>query len=135
MSNKYLEKIAGSAGEYARGVVSPAWMEANIAKKHGKQSPDGVWTNTKAHVKGYLRMGGRGIVHSAAGAGIGAGVGAGIGALAAKVGKFGKDVKVGGQAGAILGAYAGYRAGILHGNAVSLANQNKEMHKKYEDKK
>lgn len=118
MSNIYLEKLSG---DKMRGYISPAWMEHSIAKKNNKEGPKGVMANVGSHVKGTLRVMGRGLVESVAGAGVGAGAGA-LASLALK-----KDPKV----GATIGAGLGQGVGSLSGTFNSLKNQEKGMHKYY----
>jgi len=121
MANIYLEKLANHSGrEFAKGYFSPAWMEHDIAKQHGKKGPQGFKENAKSHLKGILRTNGRAIAESAGGSALGYGAGA----LMHKITK--KN-----PAAALVGGMVGNYAGAVHGAVSSLNNQRKEMHQKY----
>lgn len=124
--NKFLSQIEKMAqdkatlGEIARGYISPAWMENNIAKKHDKEGLKGAGANVKKHLIGGLRQAGRMYAEGAGGGVLGAAVGAGVGALK-------KDPKLGAMVGGLAGAYSG----MMHGGFKSLKNQANEAHQKY----
>jgi hypothetical protein len=127
MTNKYLTLIKeASAGEVLRGSFSPAWMEHNIAGKHGKQGPKGIANNIVSHVTGTVRSQGRSLAEYVAGGAAGAGVGALTGLALKK--KLGPE---GAQAAAMVGGGVGALGGSIHGALKSLSNQAKEMHSKY----
>lgn len=116
----HLEKKA-KADETLRGIISPAWQENHIAKKHGEKGLEGVGANVKKHLTGDLRVVGRSLVEGAAGGWLGRAAGAAAGKLAKK------DPRT----AAALGAMSGYYAGAVHGQIKSLKNQAAEAHAKY----
>lgn len=128
MSNKLLDYLVkeASLGEVGRGLISPVWMEHNIAKKHGKSSDRNSGQELESHVGGLTRA----IIRAnATGLAAGTGVAAG-GALAATLLKK-KNVKP-------LAGHLGRLAvglGTAYGGIKSMSNQSKEMHKKYSDEK
>jgi hypothetical protein len=121
MENKYLTKLAG---DKMRGYISPAWMEHSIAKKEGEQGPKGVVANVGSHVKGGLRIVGRGTVE-------GAGTGIASGGLMYGVGKLLKMNPAKLEGVALTTGVIGQHIGSIHGAVKSLKNQEKEMHDKY----
>lgn len=118
--NKFLshiEKLAASPGEIIRGAISPAWMQSNIAKKHGTETGRNAGQTFADHVGGEARQALRSGAESAVGGAVG--------------GAVGKLVK--GQGGALVGAALGSTIGAVHGYYRSTANQANEAHKKYSD--
>jgi hypothetical protein len=122
LHNKYTEKIA-SVGELARGWMSPAWMENNIAAQYGKpMDSQSLGAAYGSHMGGTYRAAGRGYLEALGGGLAGAGVGAltGLGADPVR--------------NAAVGAAIGGIGGLFHGTNASLANQAEEMHEKYREK-
>lgn len=125
-SKAFGQEKKASAGEIARGIVSPAWMKSNIAKQHGhKEGTGDNWGQVLGtHAGGLARANLRSDVHGLTGAGLGAAGGAALAAI----------LRQNPETAATIGAGIGGTAGIIHGALTSIKNQAKEFHKQYEKK-
>lgn len=116
MTNKYLEKLAGTMGETLRGAISPPWMEKYIAKQHGKEKAYDNYGQVYGSQAG-------GVARQTTKAGVGGSLGFIAGGTLSRI--------VGAPRMGPLLAVTGGALGAAGGYLSSVRNQAKEFHKKH----